>query len=194
MKHAGLAVMVLALAACSPPQGNEAKIEDVASTTPAGAEAAGCFAETSRDWSAVGSQYYVIEAEARGATCREATATLRITSQQGALLFEQAYPTAQVPLAFAPNSDQTALRNELEEWTVNTADPATADTLPAWPRGAERPPGFRPAAGVTRNSYEAVRGAQGPLYCYPDGGESNACVAMAGDRATLLGSLTPERQ
>ena len=30
-------------------------------------------------------------------------------------------------------------------------------------------------------------------FCYPDGGESNACVALAGDRATLLGSLTPER-
>jgi hypothetical protein len=193
MKHATLAIAALALAACSPPSADEAAVEDVASTAPIGAEAAGCFAETSRDWSAVGSQYYVVEAEARGATCREAVATIRISSQQGAALFEQGYPTAQVTLAFNPNGDQTTLRNELEEWIVNTAEPATANTLPAWPSGAQKPPGFQPAAGVTRNTYENARGAQGPLFCYPDGGESNACVAMAGDRATLLGSLTPER-
>jgi hypothetical protein len=193
MKRVTLAFAALALAACSPGPADEAKVEDVASTAPAGAEAAGCFAEASRDWSAVGSQYYVVSAEARGATCREAVATVRISSQQGAELFEQSYPTTQVPLAFNPNGDQTGLRNELEEWIVNTAEPATADTLPAWPSGAQKPPGFQPASGVTRNSYEAARGAQGPLFCYPDGGESNACVAMAGDRATLLGSLTPER-
>jgi hypothetical protein len=46
---------------------------------------------------------------------------------------------------------------------------------------------------VTRNQYEGARGAQGPLFCFPDGGESNACVAMAGDRATFLGSLRPEQ-
>src|SRR5262245_14947155 len=115
MKRTTLAIslLVLAAAACSPPQQDEAKVEDVDSTAPAGAEAVGCFAEASHDWSAVGSQYYVVEAEARGATCREATATVRISSQQGAMLFEKSYPTSQVTLAFAPNSDQTALRNEL---------------------------------------------------------------------------------
>jgi hypothetical protein len=192
MKRTTLTIAALVLAACSPPQADEAKVEDVAATAPIG-QPAGCFAEASRDWSAVGSQYYVIEAEARGASCPEATATIRITSQQGATLFERSYPTAQVSLAFNPNSDQTGLRNELEEWTVNTAEPPTADTLPAWQSGAQKPPGFQPASGVTRNTYEGARGAQGPLFCFPDGGESNACVAMAGDRATLLGSLTPER-
>jgi hypothetical protein len=187
-----LAMVALALAACSPAPQDEAKIEDIPPATPPGA-AAGCFAEAARDWSAVGSQYYVVEAEARGATCRDAVATVRIHSRDGVKLFEQSYPTAQVTLAFAPMSDQSGLRNELEEWIVNTADPATANTLPAWPSGAQRPPGFQPAPGVTRNTYESARGAQGPLFCYPDGGESNACVAMAGDRATLLGSLTPER-
>lgn len=194
MKHASLALFALALAACSPPQADKAGVEDVADATPSAAQSAGCFAEFSRDWSAVGSQYYVIEAEASGATCREATATMRITSRDGAMLFERGYPTAQVPLAFNPNGDQTGLRNELEEWTSNTADPATADTLPAWPSGAARPPHFTPAEGVTRGAYENARGAQGPLFCFPDGGESNACVAMAGERATLLGSLTPERE
>lgn len=188
MRTAGLAVVVLALAACSPPV-QESKTAEipVAAATPL----AGCNAETSRDWSAVGSQYYVIEAEAHGETCSQAVATIRIKAREGAVLFTREYPTSQVPLAFNPNSDQTGLRTELEGWIENTAEPATADTLPAWPSGAARPPGFEPA--VPRNRYEAARGAQGPLFCFPDGGESNGCVAMAGDTATFLGSLTPER-
>ncbi len=193
MKHASLALIALTLAACSPPA-ETTQVEDVAETTPSAAQAAGCFAEFSRDWSAVGSQYYVIEAEASGATCADAVAMMRVTSRDGTVLFERGYPTAQVPLAFNPNGDQTGLRTELEEWTSNTADPATADTLPAWPSRAARPPHFTPAEGVTRVIYEGARGAQGPLFCFPDGGESNACVAMSGDQATLLGSLTPERE
>jgi hypothetical protein len=192
MKRAILAVAALTMAACSPPQ--QEKSEGSTAELPPVRSQAGCFAEFSRDWSAVGSQYYVIEAEAEGATCPEAVATMRITSRDGTVLFEQTYPTAQVSLAFNPNNNQTGLREELESWTVNTADPATADTLPAWPARAERPPGFAPASGITRATYEGARGAQGPLFCYPDGGESNACIAMAGDRATLLGSLTPERE
>jgi hypothetical protein len=193
MKRVSLAVLAWALTACSPPQSDASHEINVNDQTPAAAQAAGCFAEASQDWSAVGSQYYVIEAEATGPTCRDAVATLRITSRDGAVLFEHAYPTAQVPLAFNPNGDQTGLRNELEEWIQNTADTPTADWLPAWPAGASHPPRFRPASGVTRNAYEQFRGNQGPLFCYPDGGESNACIAMVQQRATLLGSLTPEQ-
>lgn len=192
MKQAGLAVVALMLVACSPPAQDSTSQTAQIPSTPV-APVSGCSVDASRDWSAVGSQYYIIEAEADGANCAEATATMRIKSQQGAVLFERAYPTAQVPLAFAPNGDRTARRAELESWTENTADPATADTLPPWPSRDARPPNFQPAEGVTRNVYENARGAQGPLFCYPDGGESNACVAMNGDRATLLGSLTPER-
>src|SRR5690606_813085 len=105
MKHGMIAIAALALAACSPPQGSTTAVQDIPPQTPAGAEPAGCFAEASHDWSAVGSQYYVIEAEARGATCREATATLRITSREGATLFEKSYETQAVPLAFSPMSD-----------------------------------------------------------------------------------------
>jgi len=189
MKRATITLAVLALTACSPPQ--QEKSGATAELPPAAARA-GCFAEFSRDWSAVGSQYYVIEAEAEGPTCAEATATMRITARDGTVLFEHAYRTADVPLAFNPNSGQTDLRAELEAWTQNTAEPPTADTLPPWPARAARPPHFQPEA--TRTQYEQARGAQGPLFCFPDGGESNACVALAGDRATLLGSLTPERE
>lgn len=183
MKRA--AVFALVLAACSP--ADEPRTAELPPPT-----GPGCSAQASRDWSAVGSQYYVIEAEAHGDTCAEAVATIRIESRDGATLFTRDYPVADVPLAFNPNNDQTGLRAEIEAWLANTAETPTVDWLPPWPARAERPPHFQPA--VDRNRYESARGAQGPLFCYPDGGESNACVALAGNRATFLGSLTPERE
>jgi hypothetical protein len=190
MMRAGLAALAFGLlAACSPPQETTTTAENAGASAPVAADTA-CTAEASQDWSAVGSNYYLIEAEASGPSCGEANATMRIKSRAGAVLFEKTYRVADVPLAFRPNGDQSGLRGEIEAWIQNTAEVPTADTLPAWPSGAERPPNFRPA--VARNRYEAARGAQGPLFCFPDGGESNACVAMDGDSATLLGSWTPE--
>lgn len=182
-----LVPVVLALTACSRQQ--SAQVAEPAPTPP---PVIGCVAEASRDWSAVGSQYYLIEVEARGATCAAARATMRISSRSGEKLFERSYDVAQVPLAFNPNDDRSGLRADLEAWAENTSETQTADWLPPWPAGAARPPNFQPA--VTRNEYESFRGAQGPLFCYPDGAESNACVAMSGDTATFLGSLTPERE
>lgn len=184
MKRAGLIVVAVLLAACSPGQ----QTDTAQATVPI---AEGCSAQTSHDWSAVGSQYFIIEANAEGATCAEAVATISIKSRDGDVLFTRDYPVREVPLAFNPNGNQTSLRSDLDAWTQNTAEPPTADTLPRWPAGAGHPPGFEPA--VSRNRYENARGAQGPLFCFPDGGESNACVAMAGNNATYLGSLRPEQ-
>jgi hypothetical protein len=177
----------LSLIACTPPAPPPATTEIPAASTVA---RAGCDATASRDWSAVGSQYYVIEAEAHGASCGEAIATLRIRSTEGEIIFTRDHPTRDVPLAFNPNSDQTGLRDEIDAWTQNVSETGSAAELPAWPAGAERPPNFQPA--VTRSIYENARGNQSALFCYPDGAESNACVAVAGVTATYLGSLTPE--
>ncbi len=189
MIRMSLAVLAILLSACSQqPPSQRAELPPATTAPPH----ASCSAQASHDWSAVGSQYYLIEAEAEGPTCAEAQATMRIKSRDGAVLFERTYATSAIPLAFSPNSDQTTLRSEVEAWAENAAETPTADWLPAWPARAERPPFFQPA--VSRNVYENARGAQGPLFCFPDGSESNACVAMAGDRATLLGSRTHERE
>jgi hypothetical protein len=158
---------------------------------PASAVARSCNADASRDWSAVGSQYFIIEAEAHGAACADAVATIRIRSLEGAVLFAHDYPVRDVPLAFNPGNDQTGLRAELDVWTQNTSETQRTDELPAWPASAQHPPNFLPL--VSRHAYEAARGAQGALFCFPDGAESNACVAVAGETATLLGSRTPEQ-
>lgn len=192
MKRLAVSLLALGLMACTPPA-QEAPATTTTAEIPAVSTSGrlGCDANASRDWSAVGSQYYIVEAEAHGATCDEAVATIRIKSTEGEVLFTHDYPTRDVSLAFNPNSDQTGLREEIESWTQNVSDTGAANELPAWPAGASAPLGFTPA--VARNVYEQARGNQSALFCYPDGGESNACVAVAGTRATLLGSKTPER-
>ncbi len=189
MKQFGVGLIALGLMACSPPASETPTT--TAEVPVAGTALVGCDANASRDWSAVGSQYYVIEAEAHGATCSEAVASIRIKSTEGEVLFTHEYPTRDVTLAFNPNSEQTGLREEIEAWTQNVSETGSAGELPPWPVGADAPPGFQPA--VARNVYERARGNQSALFCYPDGGESNACVAVAGTTATLLGSKTPER-
>lgn len=192
MKRWACALTSAALAACSPPAPAPAPPATTAEIPAAGIAQPGCSTEASRDWSAAGGQYFIVEADAYGDSCANATVTIRFRSRGGAILYERAYRLADIPLAFNPNADRATLRADLEAWIANTAGAPTADWLPPWTRGAERPPGFQPA--TTRNFYEAARGAQGPLFCYPDGGESNACLALAGERVTLLGSLTPESE
>jgi hypothetical protein len=185
---AALAVALAAACTQQPAQGSAASGQ----TAHASVAPVGCTAQTSHDWSAAGGQYYLVDAHANGPTCKEAVATIRIRARAGDVLFTRTYPVAEVPLAFNPNDDQTGMRSDLEGWATNAADTPTADWLPAWPAGADHPPFFRPV--VTRQVYESFRGMQGPLFCYPDGAESNACVAMNGDHATLLGSRTPESE
>lgn len=187
-----LPLIAVALAACTQEPQRQQPAQNSGASTTVPVAAVGCLAQTSHDWSAPGGQYYLIDANAHGPTCKEAVATIRIRSRADVVLYEKTYPVAEVPLAFNPNDNQTGMRSDLEGWATNAAETPTASWLPAWPAGADHPPFFRPV--VTRQVYESFRGMQGPLFCYPDGAESNACVAMNGDHATLLGSRTPESE
>jgi hypothetical protein len=193
MKRIGVSAIVLALAACSPPAQTTETTTTVVETTTAATPA--CVADAPARAVTFGGQTYQVQAHAEGDTCDGAVATLKIVAPNGNTAFETAYPIAEVPLAFnATGSGVARLTTELEGWTNNTAEGSkTADTLPAWPSGAEKPRNFAPA--ISREAYEAARTAKHPIFCFPDGNESNACVAIntADQSAALLGSRTPGR-
>jgi hypothetical protein len=151
-----------------------------------------CSAASMGNWD-VANKSYAVQARAEGPSCPEAIVTLRLLSPAGATLFEARHPVANVPLSFRASPDQAVLQQELDAFIVNVAQNPTAESLPAWPAGAEKPPHILPQ--VNRADYEAARTARRPIFCYPDGGESNACLALdpQADQAVLLGSWTPER-
>ena len=197
MRRLLLLAAPLLFAACSPPATTTTTTAAETTATMDGKstpQTPECTATASRDWR-VGGQVYRIEGHASGATCTAMNATITLSTPEGTQLFTQSYPTAQIPLAFAPVGDATTRQTELTAWLANVAPaPATANALPAWPTAAAKPLHFTPAPGVTRETYQAARAARQPIFCYPDGGESNACLALdaTAHTATLLGSRTPE--
>ena len=194
MIRSSLAVLGFALVACSPPQSAEQAPEGVHAPAEAASTAACSVTAQPRELQ-FGGEPYRVEATAGGDSCDRATASLRLIAPNGNAIFETAYPTNQVPLSFNANgADQARLTTELNAWTENVAQQPTADGLPAWPAGSQRPPHFTPA--LAREAYEAARTARRPVFCFPDSGESNACVAIdtAAQAAALLGSWTPERR
>jgi len=182
----GLAILSLAaLAACGAPGPTSPPATEIAAD-----EVSACSMRAERDW-IVGAKTYAVIGSAEGPSCAEAVATLTIRAPEGRDIFMQQFRTMDVPLAFAPGGER--LQTELAAWIENVAPAATADALPAWSDGAERPHAFHPA--LTREEYEAARAGRHALFCYPDGAESNACVGLDPntDLARQLGSITPER-
>lgn len=186
--------LVLALAACGASTTTTTTPPSTASASSAEQSGSGaCTARAARDWTLSGVTYIVL-AVAEGPSCAHATASLMVRAPDGRSLFADAYPTEQVSLAFSPHSDATALATELQAWIAGDPEHTTADQLPAWPEGAPAPPGFTPR--LARIAYEGLRTEKTSILCYPDGGESNACIALSTNPAMVqrIGSLTPERR
>ena len=194
MSRAIFVSFALLLGACGASTTPSTEAAPSAAASSAAQNASGaCTARAARDWS-VGSSSFMIEASADGPTCATATATLVLRSHDGRALFSDAYPIEQVPLAFNTRADATRLATDLQAWIAGDDEHRTANQLPAWPEGAAAPPGF--TAKLARLAYEGLRTEKAAILCYPDGGESNACVALTPSPALVerMGSLTPERR
>lgn len=183
-----LAVMALALAACSPP----ATIEEPA-PAPEVAAANNCPASASSQWQS-GAQIIAIEAAAGGESCATAHATLTLRDAEGATLYEETFEAQHVMvLAGAESVDD--MRRRLGEWISppGAARDSTGD-LAEWPANAEAPMQgefpFYPEEGLTRSAYATLRAADAPMYCFVQGMESEACLAMQGGTLRKIGVQT----
>ena len=194
MPRASLTILALLLSACGASTTASTEAAPSAAASSAAQNASGaCTARAARDWS-VGDAAFMIQATADGPSCANATALLVLRTHDGRALFADAYPIEQVPLAFNPRADATRLATDLQAWIAGDDAHRTADQLPAWPEGAAAPPGFMPK--LARLAYEGLRTEKAAILCYPDGGESNACIALTPSPAGVqrIGSLTPERR
>lgn len=145
--------------------------------------ASGCAVSVSTPWRPLSGTEFTIEAGSMGADCAKAVATIVVRDVQGNALWAQAYSAEHV-MVLASAQDPAAMRAALSEWI----DPAsntmmqTTGGLPEWPASADGPQSgefpFYPDEGVDRESYNAIRAADTPMFCYVQGMESLACVAL----------------
>jgi len=165
-----IAGLVALAAACS-----QAEEQDVMSE--------GCDARASVQWASDADPNASIEAITTGPDCARAVATLIIRNGSGEPLYAETHIPSQV-MTLAQASTPAAMQTALQEWI----DPAsnttriTSAALPEWPEAAASPQNgefpFYPEEGFTRDYYLALRAADVPLYCFVQGMESMACLAL----------------
>ncbi|MEQ1618533.1 MAG: hypothetical protein ABL883_09350 [Terricaulis sp.] len=145
-----------------------------------------CVASASAEWSGLR-----VAAAAEGEDCASAHATLTIKDADGATLFSETHVSANV-MSLAQANDAAAMQAALADW-INSSNNtmATSGALPDWPASAEAPESgefpFYPEEGLSRDRYLAIRAADAPLFCFVQGGESQACLALQNGVLTKVG-------
>lgn len=136
----------------------------------------------------------VAEAMAQGQTCANAVVTLVLRDSSGKPLWVDSRIGAQV-MIFAGVNDRGEMMRALSDWIdQRRSSLARSDKLPNWPQGANAPQSgefpFYPDGDVDREMYMKIRGQHLPLFCYVQGMESLACVALTADGVTKVGLQT----
>lgn len=148
--------------------------------------AADCDARVGAPWNATQQGPALIsEAIATGPDCERAVVTLVIRSPHGDPIWVDGRVASQL-MTFAGVKTKGAMMKALADWiSQKNAMMPRADKLPDWPQGAEGPQSgefpFHPEADVDRDVYLAIRRSRAPLFCYVQGMESMACVALNHD-------------
>lgn len=153
--------------------------------------AANCGAQAVSSWEIAAGQDYQISAAASGPDCAKSVITLVVRGQNALPLFVTAVAAHDGNLAFADVKDSADMQKRLQDWIAPAqAGFTTSADLPPWPEGAQGPVSppaqalvsgfpFYPEAEAfgQRSSYEALRSAKAPVFCYVQGSESYACLA-----------------
>jgi hypothetical protein len=153
----------------------------------------GCQAVATAPWRPLSGVEYTIEAFSSGPDCRHAVATIVIRDAQNSVIWAEAYAAAQV-MVLAGANDEPALQAAMSEW-IETDNPVFAATgaLPAWPAGAAGPAGnsefpfYLEPEWNDRVGYEELRARNAPMYCYVQGMESLACLALQDGQLYKIG-------
>ncbi len=175
---AGLAIAsaFFLLTACQP-QTPPAATAPATETAAAAAAADGCAARVEKAWGANG---YRVKAWTSGDTCEAAVVTLAVYGSDNLPIYAWAGSTQ---FLFSLNDAKTPemMQTGLNEWAGPNNLPADlTGTLPPWeetegqPKRAEFP--FMP--NMEKDAYEALRKENINMFCYPQGMESQLCLAL----------------
>ncbi len=161
----------LAIAACTPAEEEH------------GALSEGCDARASVSWASSADPNASVEAITTGPDCARAVATLIIRNGSGEPIYADTHIPSQV-MTLAQASTPAAMQTALAEWIAPESNTTmqTTGALPEWPANADSPQSgefpFYVEEGTTRELYNTIRDANTPLYCFVQGMESLACLAL----------------
>jgi hypothetical protein len=159
------------------------------------AQAAGCNLGSAKAWVPFKGQAYRTEVYSNGATCAGAVVTIVIRAAKGDVLWAEAM-TATHLMTFADAKTVSKMKVALAETLTQPQTFKTTGDLPEWKKGAEAPAPlgdfpFYPEAGVDQETYAKIRAEKQAVFCYVQGMESMACIAIAKDgAATKVGVQT----
>lgn len=151
----------------------------------------GCVASADAPWRPLSGVEFEISTTSAGPDCAHAVATIAIRAASGQVLWADAAPTEHL-FGFDQAHDVAAMQTALAGW-INSSNHTMASTsaLPDWPQGANAPQNgefpFYPERDLDRDAYLALRTANVPLFCYVQGMESQACVALQNGQMTKVG-------
>ncbi len=143
-----------------------------------------CIFSTSRVWA----KGITITATTSGKTCAAGEVELQIAKAAEKPQYDIAYKMQDL-LTFQDAKKDDAIKQSLADWIAEMPNFKTAEKLPAWPAslansGDLRLPkdaefAFTPAAKITRNTYEALRKAKAPYFCFVAGMEHQHCMGLS---------------
>lgn len=158
------------------------------------AQAAGCNLGVAKPWVPFKGSAYRSEAYSNAASCAGAVVTIVVRARGGQVLWTDAMPAAQL-MTFVEAKTPAKMKAALVDWLDQPHTFKSSADLPEWKKGAEAPEAgefpFYPEVGVDRDTYMQIRSEKQAMFCYVQGMESLACVAIAKDgAATKVGLQT----
>lgn len=157
------------------------------------AQAAGCNLGAANPWLAGKGRPFMSEAYSNGATCAGAVVTIVVRGPDKKVLWVEAMPAAQL-MTFADANTAPKMKAALRDWLLQQHPFKSTGDLPEWKKGKDSPEPlgefpFYPDEGMEQAGYAKIRAEKQALFCYVQGMESLACIAISKDgTATKLGA------
>jgi hypothetical protein len=156
------------------------------------AQAGGCNLAAAKPWKpSFGGRVWSSAAYVNGPNCAGAVGTIVLRAPDGKVIWADARPTAEL-MTFVEAKTPKKAKAALVDWLTQDDKFDSTDDLPEWKKGADAPTAgefpFYPEAGVDAETYAKIRAEKQAMFCYVQGMESMACIAIAKDgTATKVG-------
>jgi hypothetical protein len=185
--RSALAASLLALAACQPAAAPAPETPPAGAAAPATqqpeAASANCDLTVERAWGPIGPSdhpSYRVKVWTTGSVCEASVVTLAVFARDGFPIYTWA-GAAQYLFALRDAKNPAEMTTALNEWIgPENQPPQMTTSLPPWDEtdGQSKQAEFPFMPNLDKDGYEELRKANRHMLCYPQGIESQLCLAL----------------